>query len=174
MFEWIKEILVTFIDYLKFWVLVNSYEQVIILKNGKFNRILLPGLYLKWPLIEYSVIVLVKTDTKEYDTIAITTLDGKTISIGLEIEYDIFDCVKFALEINDAASNMKDIARGEMSDYLEDVNWIDIKKKTTKNALKKILSSRYEEMGVRLKDLKFTNKSESKVYRLFSDKEKIF
>jgi len=168
MFEAIKEFLSMFFEYLKFWVVVNGYQESVILRHGRYLKTLPPGYYFKYPFLDYSIEVMVKTDTKEFDPIAITTLDGKTISIGLQIEYDIFDSKLYIIETNDAVSNMRDIARGEMSDFLEDINWGDIKKKTSKNALKKIISTRYEEMGVRLRDLKFTNKCESRVYRLFS------
>lgn len=173
MFEWIKEVLVMFADYLKCWVLVNHYEGAVILRKGVYYKTLTPGLYWKVPFIDYSLTCHVKTDTMEFEPIAITTLDNKTISIGMEIEYEVEDIKLYLVETNDAPSNMRDIARGEMSDYLEDINWVDIKKKTTKNALRKIISSRFETMGIKLRDLKFTNKSESRVYRLFSDKDKI-
>lgn len=169
-FSWIKDIFVYFIDYLKFWVVVNHYEEAIVLRNGKYHRTLSAGLWPKWTIFEYYITIHIKPDTMEFEPITITTLDGETAAIGLEIEYEVVDSKKYMVETNDAPSNMRDVARGEMSELLEDLNWNDIRKKATKNALKRQLSAIYEGMGVKLNDLKFTNKAKTRAYRLFSDK----
>lgn len=173
MLEWIREFLVMFLDYAKPWTVVNQYEEAVILRGGQYLKTLLPGYYLKWPLLDYYLMVHVKPDTFEFEPISITTLDGKTIIIGLVVEFEVFDSRLYITETNDTPSNMRDIARGEMSDFLEDISWGDIKKKTTKNALRKLLASKYEKMGVRVTDMKFTNKCEGRPYRLFSDKGNI-
>lgn len=169
--EWIKELLTLFWDYLKFWVLVNHYEEAIVLRGGKYLKTLGPGLYLKWPFIDYSLEVYVMPDTMDVEPISITTGDGKTVTIGLMVEYKVMDTKKYKIETNDSPTNMKDLARGEMSDYLEDLNWEDIKKKTTKNALRRKLQEHYTEMGVEIIELKFTHKAESSVFRFFTDKQ---
>ncbi len=168
--EWIKELLTLFWDYLKFWILVNSYEEAIVLRKGRYLKTLSAGLYLKWPFFDYALEVYIMPDTMDIDPISITTGDGKTITIGLMVEYIVVDTKKYKIETNDAYTNMKDLARGEMSDYLEDLHWEDIKKKTTKNALKRKLQEHYIEMGVEIRELKFTHKAESKVFRFFSDR----
>jgi len=172
--EWIKELLTLFWDYLKFWILVNHYEESVQLRCGKYYRTLTAGLYFKWPFIDYALDVYIKPDTMEIEPLSITTSDGKNISIGLMIEFQITDSRKFKVEVNDALSNMRDIARGEMSDHLEDFGWEDIKKKTTKNALKRKLQEHYVDMGVDVHDLKFTHKTENRVFRLLSDNKNIF
>jgi len=168
--EWIKELLTLFWDYLKCWVLVNHYEKAVVLRKGRYLKTLAPGLYAKWPFIDYAFEVYIMPDTMDIEPISITTADGKTISIGMMIEFQVIDAKVYKIDTNDAITNMKDLARGEMSDYLEDLNWEDIKKKTTKNALKRKLQEHYIEMGVEISELKFTHKAESRVFRLFSDR----
>ena len=170
--EWIKELFSMYIEYLKFWVIVEHYEEAVVLFFGKYNRTLKPGLHFKLILAEYSIAAHVKKDTMEVEAVSLTTLDGETIVIGLMIDFEITDVRLFLVETNDSLTNMRDIARGEMSDYLEDINWVDIKKKTTKNALKKLIAARYEGMGVKLNDLKFTDKCKTKIFKLFGDGKK--
>jgi regulator of protease activity HflC (stomatin/prohibitin superfamily) len=167
--EWIKELFTTYIEYLKFWVAVNHYQEAVVLRAGRYHRTLGPGYHPKWPVYEYSFDVNVKSDTMEIEAVSITTLDGKSITIGIMIEYQIVDTMLFLVETNEAYTNMKEIARGEISDYLEDINWADIKKKVTKNAVTRLISKKYVEMGVELKDLKFTDKCENKVFKHFGN-----
>ena len=170
----ILEFLAQFFDYLKPWVLVNTFERVVILRNGKFIKGLEPGLYFKIPFIDNYFSCNIMADTKEYGPLAITTADGKTITLGVVIEFEIADYIKFILENNDSITNLRDLTIAECSDLLEDINWVDIKKKTTKNALKRAVGEKVKTLGVTILDLKFTTKCESKVFRILSDKELIF
>lgn len=168
--EWLKVILEQFWEYIKFWATVNQYQEMVLLRFGKFVKVLKPGTYFKIPFIDYAMEAHVKRDTLSIEPICITTIDGKTISIGMMEEHEVFDTHLFLVETNDALTNMKDVCRGEMSDLLEDITWADIKKKTTKNALKKKITEKYEQMGVRILDLKFTNKAETRSFTIASDK----
>lgn len=170
--EWIKNTIDQWADYIKPWVAVNAYQEAIILRKGDYHRTLLPGYHLKWPLYELHMLVNVKADTLEVEPVAITTLDGKTVATGLVVHYKIDDSKKFMVDNNDSPSNMRDIARAEMSDLLEDINWPGTKKKTTKNALVKSLKPKYDDMGITILDLKFTHKCETMAFKLFTNPEK--
>ncbi len=172
MWEWLREILSQSLDYLKFFVIVNQYEEAILLSWGKFKRVRTPGTYLKWPIRDYYYHVIVTFDTISIDEVNITTADNQTISIGCVIEYGIKDVVKFLIDTNEAKGNMRDIARGVISNTLEDLTWEDVKKKTTLNAIRKKLTSKYEDMGVDVKDVMFTDKCKSFVLKVFSDSGK--
>lgn len=166
--EWLQQLITQFLDYLKPWVLIDQFEAGVLLRCGRYNRTLYPGLHLKWPFLDYYHSAIVTIDTLEVNEVNITTLDGQTISIGCYIEYLVIDVRKFLLDVNDAKTNMKDICRGILSNHLEDVTWEDIKKKPTINAIRKKLTSKYAEMGVEVKDVMFTDKCKSRVFKLFS------
>ena len=166
--EWLQQIITEFFNYVKPWVLIEQFEQGVLLRYGKYRKCLSPGLYLKWPIIEYCHSAITTMDTIEVGEVNITTLDGQTISIGCYVEYSIADVKKYLMDVNDAKSNMKDICRGVLSNYLEDVSWEEIKKKTTINAIRRRLSAKYVDMGVEVKDIMFTDKCKSKVLKVFS------
>lgn len=168
MWEWLREILSESLGYLKFWVMVNQFEEGVLLSWGKFKRILKPGTHLKWPIMDYCYSTIVKYDTISIDEVNITTSDGLTITIGCIIEYDVEDVRKFLIETNDAKSNMKDVCRGVLSNVLEDCTWDEITKKTTMNKVKRMLESKYNDMGVRMKDVMFTDKCKTKALKLFT------
>ncbi len=172
--QWLASTIDRFADYIKPWVVVNGYEEAIILRWGKYHRTLKPGTYWKWMIADYAMTDHVKPDTMEIPPITITTADGKPVSIGMIIHYDITDLRKFLVENNDSRSNMLQLGAAELSDHLEDIVWTDIKKKTTKNAVLRKIAPYFDDMGVRILDLKFKDKVEVRPYKLFTEREKIF
>lgn len=167
--EWIKELLSQWIDYLKPWVLIQQFEEGVLLRFGKFHSILKPGIHAKFPIADYHYSAIVTADTMKIDAVSITTLDNKTISVGAIVEFEISDIYKYLILTNDPRTNMHDICRGVISDLLEDTSWESIKKKTTLNAVTRRISKRCEEMGVNIRSVSFTDKSMAMVVKLFSD-----
>lgn len=170
--DWVKDKLNEIYEYTKFWYIVDHSEEAVILRFGKWSRNLKPGYHLKFPIIEVGHSAHTKPDTLEIESICITTLDGKTIMIGLGIGFDVIDIKKFLWENTDSPSNMKDAMRMELSDYLEDMEWTAIRKKTTKNAIIRNLQKYFDTLGVRILDLKYTNKSEVRAYKIFNEQSK--
>lgn len=169
--QWLASAIDRYADYVKPWVVVNEYQRAVILRGGKYHRSLEPGTYLKYPIAEYALSDNVKPDTMEIPPITITTADGKTVTIGMIIHYEVPDIKKFLVDNNDSRSNMIQMGAAELSDHLEEINWIDIKKKTTKNAVQRKLNPYFEDMGVKILDLKFKDKAEVRAYKLFNDKD---
>lgn len=172
MWEWLREILSQSLDYLKFFVIVNDYEEALLLSWGKFKLVRTKGTYLKWPIRDFYYHVIVTKDTLSIDEVNLTTADNQTISVGCVIEFSVKDSKKFLIDTNEAPGNMRDIARGVISNTLEDLTWEDVKKKTTLNAIRRKLTTKYEDMGVEVRDVLFTDKCKSFVLKVFTDSGK--
>lgn len=170
--EWLKNLIDGFADYLKPWVRVDEWQEAVILRWGKYQRTVTKGAHFKLPIAEYHMFIDIKPNTMEVEPVVVTTSDGKTIAAGLMVHFFISDSKAYQIDNNDSASNMRDIMRAELSDLLEDLNWADTKKKTTKNALQRALTPKFKEMGVTILDLKFTHKCETRAFKLFTNPEK--
>lgn len=172
-FAWIQKLLEEGWDYIKIFPIINKYEEGVLLrlgrplKNGK--SILKPGPHIKFPIIDYVHTAYVTADTMEIRPVNITTLDGKTSTDGLVVEYEVEDIYKYLIETNDPKSNMHDICRGILSSILEDLNWEDIRKKTTINAITRRIKEKCKEMGVRVKEVYFSDKCLTKAIKIFSE-----
>lgn len=170
--DWIKDKLNEAYEYLKFWYIVDHSEEAVILLFGKYYKTLKPGYYFKCPIIEVGLSAHVKPDTIEIEPLSITTLDGKAVIISCGINFEVVDVKKFLWENTDTPSNMKDGIRMELSDYLEDKEWNDIRKKTTKNAIQRNIQKYFDTLGIKIIDFKFTTKVEATAYKLFSEQSK--
>lgn len=171
--QWIMKLLESGWDYIKFFTIINSFEQGLLLRLGKplknGKSVLKAGVHFKFPIIDYVYSAYVSVDTMEIKQVNITTLDGKTSTHGLVVKFDVVNIYKYIVDTNDPRSNMHDICRGILSNHLEDCNWDDIRKKPTINAIKRKIEKECEEMGVRIIDVYFTDKCLTKAIKLFSE-----
>ena len=171
--QWIMKLLEAGWDYIKIFTVIAAYEEGVLLRLGKPLRkgrsVLKPGFHLKFPILDYVYTAIVTTDTMEIKAVNITTLDGKTSTNGLIVKFRVSDIYKYLIETNEPRSNMHDLCRGILSNYLEDCNWEDIRKKPTINAIRKKIALECDEMGVEVLDVYFSDKCLTRAIKLFSE-----
>ncbi len=169
MFDKLIDLFVSLWTHFQPILFINQYDEGVMLRGGKYLKNLKSGrVYFRIPFVDDFHTDTVTTDTMRTEDISITTLDGKNLTIGIEFDLRIVDIYKALILTHSWKSNLKDIATGVLSDTLEDYNWDDLRKKTTKNAVEKKLQKRAEEIGIEVANLNFTNKVLSTAYKLFS------
>lgn len=129
-------------------IFINQYQDGVILRAGKYNRNLSPGWHLRIPFIEEYHVDITTIDTMVTKSVHITTSDDKTITAVPILEYEIEDIKKFIVDTNDARTNIHDITRAYVSDYLTDCTWEECKLKKTTNQLTKKIADQCRPMGV--------------------------
>lgn len=169
MFDWIAQLLEKFWDYIRFWEIIDPFENGVLVRLGTFKRVLKPGFHLKIPFIDYVYSAITTPDTMNTAPITLTTTDGKSVSIGAVVEFEIDDIYKYTMCTNEPRSNMHDIILGAISEEIEDRDWDEIKKKTTRNAVQRKISKKCEEMGIKITDFYFTDKCQVRPFKIFKD-----
>lgn len=169
MLDKLIDILVAIWDNLNPFIVINEYEKGVLLRYGIFKKELDKGLHFKIPFADTVLRAIIRTNTFHIATVNVTTLDGKTISVGAMVEYDIFDIHKFLLEFNESESNAHDLTRGIIADYLQDCSWEDCKKKPTLTKIKNKLKDIYADMGMNVTKVLFGDICISRVYTVFKE-----
>lgn len=170
MFDKLIDLLVQTWEHFRPILFIYPYDSGVIYRAGKFQRVLKPGnWYLRIPFVDDFHTENIKLDTINIPEVNITTLDGVTISIGCEFDLRIIDIVKAVIETNDWRTNLVDISKGIVSDHIEDTEWEEIKKKTTKNAIERKIQKRAEEMGIEISNFNFTDKAKSRLLKIFNN-----
>lgn len=164
LFEWIME---KWRDYISPFVLIQEYESGVLLRNGHYKQDLHTGWNFKFPLIDNIHTVIKTVDTFHVSAVDITTLDGKQVSVEPIIKFEITDPKKYLIDVNQAADNLHDIARGIIADYLTDCDWEEIKKKTTLTGIKNSLKVEFDEMGVKVYKVYFGRIVTTRIYTVF-------
>jgi regulator of protease activity HflC (stomatin/prohibitin superfamily) len=165
-FEWIAEI---WRDYLSPVLVLRCYEGGVLLRLGTYRKNLKEGINFKLPLIDEVHVVITTIDTFHISPVDITTIDNKQVSVEPIIKFDIIDPKKYLVDVNEAAGNIHDIARGIIADYLTDCTWDDIKKKTTLTAIKNALKKECDDMGINIYKVYFGRIVTTKMYTIFKD-----
>ncbi|BDU63119.1 protein HflK [Candidatus Borrelia fainii] len=114
---------------------VGPSDEAIVLRLGKLNRILEPGIHIKIPLIEEKLIVPVKIvqevkfgfttnnntrpNLNEDDGIIITG-DLNIIKVEWLVQYKISDPYSFMFKVEDPAKTITDIAKSSMNRLIGD------------------------------------------------------
>lgn len=170
MFDKLIDLLIQTWEHFKPILFIMPYDKGVIYRGGRFKKVLNSGSwYLRIPFIDDFHTENIMLDTMNIHEVNITTLDGQTISIGCEFDLRVTDIVKAVVETNDWRTNLVDISRGEMSNYVEECNWEEIKKKTTKNAIERKIQKRADEMGIEISNFNFTDKAKSRLIKLFNN-----
>jgi regulator of protease activity HflC (stomatin/prohibitin superfamily) len=164
--SWLREVW----NHFKPILFLYNYEAGVVFRAGKFIKELKPGSwYFRIPFIDDIFVENIATDTMAIKEVNITTLDGKTITIGGEFDLKVIDVTLAIVETHDWRSNLMDVARGIISDHVEDNNWDELRKKTTKNAIEKKINKRANEMGVEISNFNFTDKTIGRILTLFNN-----
>jgi regulator of protease activity HflC (stomatin/prohibitin superfamily) len=157
-------------DHFKPILFIYNYEAGVIFRAGKFHKVLKPGnWYFRIPFIDDLFVDNIAIDTMAVKEVNVTTLDGKTITIGGEFDLKITNIYLALVETHDWRTNLVDISRGIVSDHVEDNNWDELRKKVTKNAIEKKINKRALEMGVEISNFNFTDKTIGRILTLFNN-----
>ncbi len=118
---------------LKPWFTVGPNEQAVVLRFGKFNRLVNPGFQFKIPLIEQEYIEAV-TENKRIeigtdisggqsmnrgDRLMVTG-DGALVVASLQVQYQISDPFLFRFNARDAEATLRDISESAMRQIIGD------------------------------------------------------
>lgn len=161
--ELLKWVWDQFETYILPFTIIHIYERGVRLTFGKKPQIIEPGFVWKIPFIQVILTDTITPNTMCPNSIHTTTADGKTISIEPAIEYEITDIVKWIVWTNSAETNLRDIVRGVVSDYVTDATWELVKDKKSQTEIKKKLNSRCEDMGCKVTKVMLTDMCISRI-----------
>lgn len=102
MFERLIDILVEFVELFQCFIYVDHYDQAVILRAGKYNRTVSPGIRFILPFgIEDAIDINIKPEPQYLDTQTLTTSDGYIVHIQVGYSLRVTDPKTFLLEYED-------------------------------------------------------------------------
>ena len=154
------------------FVLINEYEWAVLLREGKVKKTLKTGLHLL-PLKSINLDSIhacsKQPDTYRLSGINITTIDNKTVNVGIAVEYEIVDPIKWLIKNTTAEGNFHDIAWGTCGEHLTTLEWENIKQKSTRTAIKNKIAKAVDHLGVNIIDVSFGDIVLHKVLTIFKE-----
>lgn len=148
---------------------IDEWEEGVLLRRGKFSRVVKPGIAWHLPLEIDSITTMnVKPDSMELDEQVLTTYDGVKIVISVNLLWSIFDIKKCIVDVEDAADTLSDTALGYVQELVEETEWDEIQTKAFRKELKLRIQKQARKFGITATTVKIANLAETRVYRLIT------
>lgn len=126
MFDKIISLLQQFFHVLTPFVIIDEWEEAVILRFGKYRRTLKSGLYFKIPFIDSVWKHTVITQSIDIPPQSLTTADGQNVVVKGIIRFTIFDIKTFLLTITEPKDVLMDTTGGMIRDIVEETEWWDM------------------------------------------------
>ena len=127
MLDKLIDFLISVIELFRFWIVLDPYEQGVLLRLGKFVRTIDPGLHWLFPFhIDHCLYAIVVPSVHQLGDESIITKDGKTIGFRAIVTFQIRDIKKAMLEIEDVTQAVSDACMGEVARILRESTWAEV------------------------------------------------
>lgn len=127
MFDKLVELLEAVWDSLLPWVVLQPFERGVLVRLGKFNRVLGPGLHLVWPFhIDVVWHHTVTLSTHEIAGLCTTTKDDVAVAFDAIVSYEIVDIEKAILNVTGVEHAIIDTCKGIIGTELSEYTWAEI------------------------------------------------
>lgn len=126
MFDKIFEFLASFFDYVKFYWIVEQYNRGILLRFGKFIKVLEPGYHWKWPFVDYVLEHTIVPTTMRLHHQSLHTKDDKAIVVQAVIKYQVSDVETLTMKVYDPVDAIGDMTQSIIKNILMERTWEEV------------------------------------------------
>jgi regulator of protease activity HflC (stomatin/prohibitin superfamily) len=169
-FEKLIELLVQWIEALKFCCIVEYYEEGVHLRKGNFLRVVSPGLRFHLPGgLDRIICYNVKPCARPLGLQSLLTKDGRAVSINTVITHYISDIKTAVLEVENVAQAILDSCMGEIGRLVMTSTWDQIVHEDFPNKLSIACRRRAKKYGIHIEEVQIMELTPARALRLLQD-----
>lgn len=159
----------------EFWplVIIQPYERAVLCRAGKFKRVLEPGWYLKWPVIDIVLNDHITSHVHHITGQAVTTQDGREIGYSVIVTYKIADIEKATLEVTEVKDAIVDACTGVIATALADRTYEDVMHSRVLGELLRLCRVRGRRWGIDVEDVQLAGVCRVRNIRLSGERETV-
>jgi len=169
MFDKLIDLIVQWITYIIPVVIIPSYEEGVLLRFGKFKKVLGPGLHFKFPFVDEVLYQHVVVTTLSLPAQSLYTLDKQNFVVKGVIKYKIADVKIFLLEVYDAQDALSDMTLGIIKNVIISLPAEKCIDPELDNLLTKKVRMEAKKWGVEIQQVTLTDVAPIRSYRLMND-----
>lgn len=169
LFDHVWKLILDIWDWLIPFEVLDEYEGGVVLRWGKWNRTIGPGLRWHWPFgIEEILSTVVVRRVAYGDVQSCDSKDGVSINISPIIVFHVGNVKRWLLEVDDAEDALLDITYGIVEENVNctEARWI--KDDEFKADILAEVKDEGKTWGARVQEIKFSDRSKSKALRLWT------
>lgn len=139
--------------------IVNQYERGIVLRLGKFQRTMNPGLRLIIPYIDHMMKVDVRTTPMDIPKQEVITKDNVTVNVDAVVYYRVLDPKKAVLETTNYSYATSTFAQTALRDITGNFELDEIlsKRDEISGQIKEIVDAQTDKWGIDIENVKLQN-----------------
>lgn len=156
-------------SWMKFWVILDHYEQGVVLRLGQYQRTIGAGLHWIRPFhIDRILCDSTVTNTARLNPQSLTTKDGVSVVVGALITSHVVDIKKLLLEVEDKDQAMIDMSFGVIADLVTRHTWDEIHTETFVRKMTRAVKRKGFRFGIEVEQVQFADLSRCRSIRLWS------
>ncbi len=155
MSEWFGPVL-DFIKSLWFLTVVMEWEGAVQMRRGRLHRVLTPGWYLVWPLMDTVFHTNVLTKTVDVGPLALTSRDDRSVTASAVVTWHVANVGKFLTECEDPHEVLHDAASGALAHAVLANEWVDIPHESFMLGVLKVVRKAAFRYGIEVDGMRWT------------------
>lgn len=159
--DWTEQILPVFI--------IRDYEMGVLLRMGKYNKLLNPGLHFKIPFLDEVISQHVVVTTLSLAPQSLYTKDKQNIVVKGLVKYRISDVQTFLLEVYDAQDAISDMTQSIIKNIVMDKTLEECVDIEIDNTLTKKARVEAKKWGVEIQQVTLTDLAPIRSFRIIND-----
>lgn len=169
MFDKLIELFSNWWYYITPIVIIPTYEEAVLLRNGHFKKVLGPGFHVKLPIFDEVITHHVVVTTLSLAAQSLYTKDKQNIVVKGVIKYKIADVKIFLLEVFDAQDALSDITQSIIKNIIISTSLDDCIDPDIDNVLTKKVRVEARKWGVDIQQVTLTDIAPIRSFRIIND-----
>lgn len=169
MFDKLIDVLIEWWNHVLPFIIIRDYEQAVLLRFGKFNKVILPGIHFKIPFFDEVIDQHVVITTLSLDAQSLYTLDKQNIVVKGVIKYKIADVKTFLLEVYDAQDALSDMSSSIIKNVIMSMTMDECTDSELDNTLTKKVRVEARKWGVEVQQVTLTDLAPIRSFRFIND-----
>ena len=169
MFDKLIDLFAQWWNFLTPAVIIPDYEEAVLLRAGKFKKVLKPGFHVKLPIIDDVVQQHVVVTTLSLSAQSLYTKDKQNVVVKGVIKYKISDVKVFLLEVFDAQDALADMTQSIIKNIIISLPLDACIDPEIDNTLTKKVRVEAKKWGVDIQQVTLTDIAPIRSFRIIND-----
>ena len=163
----IKDFFEYIFNVFKIWIIIQPWEQGLIVRNGKRIKRVSGGIYFKLPYFDSVYVQECRLRMIQVCMQTLTTKDSQTLTINSALGYTIVDIEKLYQTLYHPEGTLVNIAMSEVSEFVYNNDFYEITPLSIEKSVLQKLNA--EDYGLKFEYFKITNFASVRTFRLIQD-----
>ena len=170
MFDKVIDTIIQFISLFQCWTYIDEFEKGVILRLGRFKRVVNPGPRYLLPLgIDRVLTTNSKPDPLYLDLQSLHTADEYKVNIQIGIIWEVVDPKMFIIDNENTETMIGMLCSGVVLEAIQETNWSKAREEGFAAKLKGPMNRRIKRTGARILDVVFQDFTAGEADRLWHE-----